>query len=102
MKLFSTLFRIFYLFCCFKLIVLLTFEFIWIIIENFSWCERIFAHIKKLKKQWSNRLNEKLTVLWEHHLLLHAVYLVIKCVYLLLTLVVYTRILIDLIVHLFH
>lgn len=102
MKLFSTLFRIFYLFCCFKLIVLLTFEFIWIIIENFSWCERISAHIKKLKKQWSNQLNEKLNILWEHHLLLHAVYLVIKSVYLLLTLVVYVTILINLITRLFH
>lgn len=102
MKLFSTLFRIFYLFCCLKLIVLLTFEFIWIIIESFSWGEGILARIKTLKKQWNNRLNEKLTVLWDHHPLLHTVYLVIKCIYFLLTLVVYTKILIDLIVHLFH
>ncbi len=102
MNFFSILFRIFYLFCCFKLTILLISGFLRILIENFSWGEGILARIKSLKKQGIDQLNQKLTVLWDHHPLLHTVYLVIRLLYLLLTIVVYISILMDLMTLLFH
>lgn len=102
MNFFSILFRIFYLFCCFKLTILLISEFLRILIENFSWGEGILARIKCLKKQGIDQLNQMLTVLWDNHPLLHTVYLVIKLLYLLLTIVVYISIFMDLMTHLFH